>query len=345
MPDAPEISIVIPVFNEAENIPVLHAEIAEAMAKLGKTYETIFVNDGSRDATPEILENIAAADRRVKVIRFGRNFGQTAAMSAGFHYSSGKVVIPFDGDLQNDPADIPEILKVLDQGYDVVSCWRKKRKDRWLTRRLPSIIANKIISLVSGVELHDYGCTLKAYRSSILQHIHLYGEMHRFIPVYAYWAGARVTEIKVNHRPRKFGKSNYGLLRTVKVLLDLITVRFLGSYSTKPMYLFGGMGGFLCGGGVFFALITLYQKIAQEVKAHRNPLLLLAVFLFILGIQFILIGLVAELLIRIYHESQGKPTYVVRETLNLPAVPPGQEGSGRWPGGSFNASAQNRGIE
>jgi glycosyltransferase involved in cell wall biosynthesis len=319
MADTPEISIVIPVFNEADNIPILQQEITEIMEKVGRSYEILFVNDGSTDSTHDLLCRLASVNPRIRIITFGRNFGQTAAMSAGFHYASGNIVIPFDGDLQNDPADIPGILSALEKGYDVVSCWRRKRKDKWLTRRLPSILANKLISWVSGVALHDYGCTLKAYRSNILQHIQLYGEMHRFIPVYASWAGAKVIEIKVNHRPRKFGKSNYGLFRTVKVLLDLITVRFLGSYSTKPMYLFGGIGAFLCGGGVFFSAVTLYQKLAFEIKAHRNPLLLLAVFLFIVGIQFILIGLVAELLIRIYYESLGKPIYVIRETINLPA--------------------------
>lgn len=312
-----DISVVVPIFNEELNIPILYREITDVMGSLQQTFEILFINDGSKDDSLVVLKRIASADTRVKVLSFGRNFGQTAAMSAGFHYAAGNIVLPFDGDLQNDPIDIPAILKKLEEGYDVVSCWRKDRKDPWFTRKLPSILANGLISLVSGVHLHDYGCTLKAYRREILKHVHLYGEMHRFIPVYAFWAGARVTEMPVHHRPRRFGSSKYGLMRTLKVLLDLITVRFLGSYSTKPMYLFGGSGSLLCLSGIFFGAITLYQKIFDSVKAHRNPLLLLAVFLFIVGIQFILIGLVAELLVRIYYESQGKSTYVIRESLNL----------------------------
>jgi len=317
MRELPEISIVIPVFNEGPNLQILYDEMIVVLGQVGKRFEILFINDGSTDQTYTLLKQLALRDPQVRVISFGRNFGQTAAMSAGFHYAKGTVIIPFDGDLQNDPADIPRILAKLDEGYDVVSCWRHNRKDRWLTRRLPSSFANKLISFVSGVTLHDYGCTLKAYRSHILQHVQLYGEMHRFIPIYAYWAGAKVAEIMVNHRPRQYGQSNYGLVRTIKVLLDLITVRFLGHYSTKPMYLFGGIGSVLCGSGMVFSVITLYQKIALDIKAHRNPLLLLAVFLFIIGIQFILIGLVAELLVRIYYESQGKPIYVIRETHNI----------------------------
>ncbi len=312
-----EISIVVPIYNEESNIPILHQELVTVLGQLGKSFEILFINDGSQDQSLLRLTELAQKDARIKVISFARNFGQTAAMSAGFQYASGKIVLPFDGDLQNDPADIPVILAKLEEGFDVVSCWRRDRKDRWLSRRVPSILANRLISMVSGVHLHDYGCTLKAYRKEILQHVRLYGEMHRFIPIYAYWAGAKVTEIAVNHRPRRFGKSKYGLMRTVKVLLDLITVRFLGSYSTKPMYLFGGIGSLLCLGGFFFSVVTLWQKFADSVKAHRNPLLLLAVFLFLVGVQFILIGLVAELLIRIYYESQGKSAFIVRQTWNI----------------------------
>jgi glycosyltransferase involved in cell wall biosynthesis len=312
-----DISIVVPIYNEEVNIPILYRELVNVLESMGKSFEILFINDGSQDNSLANLICLARNDLRIKVISFGRNFGQTAAMSAGFQYASGEVVLPFAGDLQNDPADIPLILAKLEEGYDVVSCWRRRRKDRWLSRKIPSILANRLISFVSGVYLHDYGCTLKAYRREILRHVRLYGEMHRFIPIYAFWAGAKVTEIAVNHRPRRFGKSKYGLMRTIKVLLDLITVRFLGSYSTKPMYLFGGMGTFLCMGGVVFGALTLYQKFVDSVKAHRNPLLLLAVFLFILGIQFILIGLVAELLIRIYYESQSKSVFIVREAWNI----------------------------
>jgi glycosyltransferase involved in cell wall biosynthesis len=312
-----DLSIVVPIYDEESNIPILYREFVTVLTQLGKSFEILFINDGSHDGSLGRLTELAKEDSRIKVISFGRNFGQTAAMSAGFQFASGEIVLPFDGDLQNDPADIPKILDKLAEGYDVVSCWRRDRKDRWLSRKIPSILANRLISLVSGVHLHDYGCTLKAYRKEILKHVRLYGEMHRFIPIYAFWAGAKVTEIAVNHRPRRFGKSKYGLMRTMKVLLDLITVRFLGSYSTKPMYLFGGIGTFLCLGGFVFGALTLYQKFADAVKAHRNPLLLLAVFLFILGIQFILIGLVAELLIRIYYESQSKSVFIVRETWNI----------------------------
>ena len=236
-------------------------------------------------------------------------------MAAGFDYAAGSILIPTDADMQNDPEDIPAILSKLREGYDVVSCWRQNRQDPWLTRRLPSKLANALISHISGVHLHDYGCTLKGYRREVVEHIRLYGEMHRFIPVYASWAGAKVTEIPVRHHPRLSGSSKYGLSRTYKVILDLVTVKMLGSYSTKPMYFFGGIGLIACGAGSFFALQTLYEKYFNGVKAHNNPLLLLAVFLFILGVQFILMGLVAELVIRTYFESQGKRPYIVRKVL------------------------------
>lgn len=317
----PEISIVVPLLNEEKNLLILHAELRATLEPLNKSFEILYVDDGSTDGTWQVLERLAAEDPRAKTIAFGRNFGQTAALTAGFDHARGEIILPFDGDLQNDPADIPSILLKLEEGFDVVSCWRRNRQDRWLTRRVPSYFANLLISWISGVRLHDYGCTLKAYRREVLKHVRLYGEMHRFIPIYAQWAGGRVSEQVVNHRPRKFGKSKYGLMRTFKVLMDLLTVRFLGSYSTKPMYLFGGLGSLLCLGGFGFAMVTLYQKFANEIKAHRNPLLLLAVFLFTLGIQFILIGLVAELIIRTYYESQGKTTYIVRRSINLPLRP------------------------
>ena len=246
------------------------------------------------------------------MLEFVRNFGQTAAIAAGFEHAQGKIIIPLDADLQNDPRDIPRIMEKLQEGYEVVSCWRRDRKDPWLTRVLPSRLANRLISWISGVHLHDYGCTLKGYRRDIVRHIRLYGEMHRFIPIFATWAGARVTEIPVEHYPRLTGKSKYGMFRTVKVLLDLITVKFLGSYSTKPMYLFGGLGLVSFVGSALLSAATLYQKFFQEVKAHRNPLLLLSIFLAIVGVQFILIGLVAELIVRTYHESQDKPTYILK---------------------------------
>ena len=293
----------------------LHQGLSRVLQGLDADYEILFVDDGSSDGGNRILADLAQRDGHVLVLQFVRNFGQTAALSAGFDHARGDIIIPMDADLQNDPADIPQILDKLDEGYDVVSCWRKDRKDPWLTRILPSRAANRIISWISGVHLRDYGCTLKGYRSEILQHIRLYGEMHRFIPVYASWTGARVTEIPVRHHPRRHGRSKYGLLRTLKVPLDLMTVKFLVSYSTKPMYLFGGLGlvSILC--GWLLSALALYQKFLQDVKVHRNPLLLLSVFLCIVGIQFILFGLVAELIIRTYHESQGKPTYILSRTI------------------------------
>ncbi len=303
----------MPVFNERENLQPLYEKLKKALDRLGRPYEILFVDDGSLDGSTRILRDLEQADPAVIVLEFVRNFGQTAAMSAGFSHARGEVIIPLDADLQNDPEDIPRILEVMAEGYDVVSCWRKDRQDPWLTRVFPSHLANWLISLISGVRLHDYGCTLKAYRRDVVKHIRLYGEMHRFIPIYASWAGARVIEIPVRHHPRKFGRSKYGIFRTVKVLLDLITIKFLGSFSTKPMYLFGGLGFLSFAGGVLLGAATLYQKYFWAVKAHRNPLLLLSIFFFIVGIQFILFGLVAELIIRTYHESQGKPTYILKE--------------------------------
>ena len=311
----PRLSIIVPVYNERPNLEILHQDLTRVLQGLKPDYEILFIDDGSSDGGSRILADLAARDHHVLVLQFARNFGQTAALSAGFDHARGEVIIPMDADLQNDPADIPQILDKLDEGYDVVSCWRKDRQDPWLTRILPSRAANRIISWISGVRLHDYGCTLKGYRSEILQHIRLYGEMHRFIPVYASWTGARVTEIPVRHHPRRHGRSKYGLLRTLKVPLDLMTVKFLVSYSTKPMYLFGGLGLVSILSGWLLSALALYEKFIHDVKVHRNPLLLLSVFLCIVGIQFILFGLVAELIIRTYHESQGKPTYILSRTI------------------------------
>jgi glycosyltransferase involved in cell wall biosynthesis len=314
-----KISVIVPVFNERENLPPLKTALLETLDATGEQYEIIFVDDGSTDGSVTFLAELARESPRVKVIQFRRNFGQTAAMSAGFEFASGQILVSTDSDMQNDPRDIPAVVAKLREGFDVVSCWRKERKDAWLTRKFPSYLANKLISWISGVRLHDYGCTLKGYRREVLEHIRLYGEMHRFIPIYASWAGAKVTEIPVRHHPRLRGSSKYGLGRTYKVLLDLITVKMLGSYSTKPMYFFGGLGLLACGAGILFAGWTLFDKFLYDVKAHRNPLLLLAVFLFILGVQFILMGLVAELLIRTYFESQGKAPYIIRQTWNCSA--------------------------
>jgi|WetSurMetagenome_2_1015567.scaffolds.fasta_scaffold42090_2 glycosyltransferase involved in cell wall biosynthesis len=311
-----KVSIIVPVYNERENLEPFMASLSQALNATGEEYEILLVDDGSTDGSGAFIESLPSKDARIRVIQFRRNFGQTAAMAAGFDYASGGILIPIDADMQNDARDIPAILAKLREGYDVVSCWRQNRQDTWLTRKLPSKIANWIISYISGVPLHDYGCTLKGYRREVVQHIRLYGEMHRFIPVYASWAGAKVIEIPVRHHPRISGSSKYGLNRTFKVLLDLITLKMLGSFSTKPMYFFGGVGLVACAAGFLFALMTLWDKYINQVKAHNNPLLLLAVFLFILGVQFILMGLVAELVIRTYFESQGKAPYIVRRILD-----------------------------
>lgn len=308
-------SIIVPVYNERSNLVDLHQGLTQVLQGLEFDYEILFIDDGSNDGGSQILAELAELDHHVLVLQFVRNFGQTAALSAGFDHARGEIIIPMDADLQNDPADIPQILDKLDEGYDVVSCWRKDRQDPWLTRILPSRAANRIISWISGVHLRDYGCTLKGYRSEVLQHIRLYGEMHRFIPVYASWTGAKVAEIPVRHHPRRHGRSKYGLVRTLKVPLDLMTVKFLVSYSTKPMYLFGGLGLVSILFGWLLSALALYQKFLHDVKVHRNPLLLLSVFLCIVGIQFILFGLVAELIIRTYHESQDKPTYILSRTI------------------------------
>lgn len=312
-----DLSIVVPIYNEEENIRDLHREVTAALAGSGIDYELILVDDGSADRSFTLLREAAAGDRRVKVIRFRRNFGQTAAMAAGFDAASGRVVIPMDGDLQNDPADIPKLLARVDEGFDVVSGWRRDRKDAFLNRTLPSILANRFISGMTGIRLHDYGCTLKAYRREVLEGINLYGEMHRFVPALVSQVGARVTEIAVGHRPRLHGKSKYGISRTMRVILDLMTVKFLLSYSTRPIQLFGRLGvytllaSFLSGGA------TIYMKLFEGMSMNRNPLLLLTALLLFMGVQLIVLGLLGELNARTYYEAQGKPIYVVRETINL----------------------------
>jgi glycosyltransferase involved in cell wall biosynthesis len=312
-----ELSLFLPVYNEEGNLRLLHHKITETMAKLGRSYEVIYVDDGSKDASYEILREIAATDPRAKIVRFRRNYGQTAAMAAGIRAARGEILIPMDADMQNDPADIANLLDKLAEGYDVVSGWRKNRQDKAVTRILPSIMANRLISWISGVALHDYGCSLKAYRREVLADVRLYGEMHRFIPIYASWAGARVTEIPVTHHARNAGVSKYGLSRIFKVMLDLITVKFLSSYATKPIYVFGG-AGFLCmAGSVVAGIWALGLKIAHLADFIQTPLPLLAVTLAIMGIQLVLMGLLAEIIMRTYHESQNKLTYHVRNTLNL----------------------------
>lgn len=312
------LTLITPVYNEQDNLPMLFDAIYQTMNSLGKTWEVIFVDDGSRDNSLSILEERAEKDpEHVRVISFRRNFGQTAAIAAGLDYSQGDIIVLLDADMQNDPSDIPMLLEKLDEGYDLVSGWRKNRKDNAITRNLPSMLANKLISWVTGVELHDYGCTLKAYRRPVLEGFRLYGEMHRFIPVFADSVGARITEVVVNHHPRRFGKTKYGLERTAKVILDLFTVKFLVSFSSKPIYLFGGTGMGLM---IISALIMIYlfiRRIFFLVGVTGSPLFQTSVMFFILGFQSMLMGLIAELLVRTYHESQRKPTYTVRTKINL----------------------------
>ena len=310
-----KISLVVPLYNEQDNVKKLVEEIDTAMRQSGLEYELILVDDGSTDGTFSILAGLQNNHPAVTVIQLRRNFGQTSAMAAGFEQARGEVIIPLDGDLQNDPNDIPKLVAKLEEGYDVVSGWRKDRKDRFLTRKIPSWTANYLISKITGVSLHDYGCTLKAYRSEVVKHTPLYGEMHRFIPALARWAGANVAEIVVNHRPRIHGKTKYGLSRTVKVILDLITVKFLGSFSTKPLHIFGGLGLLALLGSFVCAATVLIMKFGYGYSMNRNPLLIVGAVLGMASIQFLLMGLLAEMLARTYHESQKKPIYVIRTIL------------------------------
>lgn len=312
------LSIVIPVFNEHDNLPMLFEAIYATMKNINQSWEVVFVDDGSRDNSLEILQGYAQKDaEHIRVVSFRRNFGQTAAIAAGIDYSVGDIIILLDADMQNDPADIPLLLAKLNEGYDLVSGWRKIRKDNAITRNFPSMIANKIISWVTGVHLHDYGCTLKAYRREVLEGFRLYGEMHRFIPVYASSVGAKITEMPVNHHPRRFGKTKYGMERTVKVILDLFTVKFLVSYSAKPIYVFGSAGGFLILSSAVLLAYLFIRRVFFEVAISTSPLLPMTAMFFILGFQSILMGLIAEMLVRTYHESQRKPTYTIRKKINI----------------------------
>jgi glycosyltransferase involved in cell wall biosynthesis len=312
-----DLSIVVPVYNEQENVEAVYTAISSALHSLGCSYEIIMVDDGSSDRSFAKLTQLASSDAQLKVIRFRRNFGQTAAMSAGFDFAKGDIIIPMDGDLQNDPADIPRLIDKIHEGYDVVSGWRSDRKDTFITRKIPSLLANAIISRMTGVHLHDYGCTLKAYRREVLDGINLYGEMHRFVPALASQFGAKVTELPVNHFPRLHGVSKYGISRTLRVVLDLMTVKFLMAYSTKPIQLFGKWGVYTILAGGFTGTMTLYMKIFEHLSMNRNPLLILTAFLLFMGIQFIVLGLLGELNARTYYESQGKPIYVVKDRINL----------------------------
>lgn len=311
----PELTIVIPLYNEVENVDPLHAELSAALDGIGRSYEVIVVDDGSRDGSFECLKAVHAADPRWRIIRFRRNFGQTAGFAAGFSAARGAVVITSDADLQNDPRDIPQLLAKMDEGFDIVSGWRVHRKEPFFSRRLPSLLANRMISGATGVVLHDYGCSLKAYRSEVVKTLRLYGELHRFIPAVASWMGVTVAEVPVNDRARRFGQSKYGITRTFKVLLDLITVRFMLGYSTRPLHIFGGLGLISGGLGLLAGLYLTIVKLVLGQNIGNRPLLLLAALLIILGVQMISMGLVAEMVMRTYHEAQNKPIYVIRETL------------------------------
>lgn len=312
-----KLSVIIPVFNEVENVPLLYESLISVLKKLDRTYEIIFIDDGSVDGTQSVLTQLAELNPQLKVIFFRRNYGQTAALSAGFNCASGEIILAMDGDLQNDPHDIYRLVNEIDRGFDVVSGWRKNRQDAFWTRKIPSFFANKIISWIGGVPLKDYGCTLKAYRASFVKNIKLFGEMHRFIPLYAYSMGARIAEIPVNHHPRRQGKSKYNTNRTFKVLLDLVTVKFLGTFSTKPIYMFGGLGMLCVFLGILASVITLIQKFVYGIWVHRNPMISISIFFLLVGFQFVMMGLLAEIMIRIYYDSQDRPTYWIRETLNF----------------------------
>jgi glycosyltransferase involved in cell wall biosynthesis len=311
-----DLSIVIPVFNEAGNLEELHRELVKTLERTGRIFEIIFIDDGSADPSWTVLRGIQQKDRRVKLIRLRRNFGQTAALAAGFDRAAGEVIISLDADLQNDPADIPALLQKIEEGSDIVSGWRRSRKDKFLSRRVPSVIANKLISWLTGVKLHDYGCTLKAFRSEVIKSVKLYGELHRFIPAIASQLGVQISEVEVNHRPRKHGKSKYSIFRFTKVILDLLTVKFLLSYSTRPLQIFGIIGlGSASAGAIISIWLSIKRLFFGQSLANR-PLLLLGVILIVIGFQFIMLGLLAEIMVRAYHESSGKTIYVIRELID-----------------------------
>jgi glycosyltransferase involved in cell wall biosynthesis len=309
----PYLSIVIPVFNEAANVAELHQQLTASLEPMGRPYEILVVDDGSTDGTLQRLVEIEGRDRRVRVLRLRRNFGQTAAFSAGFDHARGEIVVTSDGDLQNDPADIPRLVARLEEGgFDLVCGWRKERQDP-LSKKVPSWFANRLISWATGVHLSDYGCSLKAIRAEVVRNLRLYGEMHRFIPAVASWMGVSVAEMPVNHRPRTRGQSKYGLGRTVRVLLDLFTVKFLGAYGTRPSHLFGGWGLVFGGAGLGVLGYLTWLKLFADEAIGGRPLLVLGALAFVTGLMLVMVGLLAEMLVRIYHESQGKATYVVKE--------------------------------
>ncbi len=319
---SPDLSVVIPIRNEAENIPRLYEELTASLERFGRSYEVLFVEDGSADQSFDRLADLQARDPRLRVIRFRRNFGQTAAFAAGIAYARGRYIVTSDGDLQNDPADIPALVDRLEQGFDIVCGWRKDRKDPFISRRLPSILANRLISVATGVALHDYGCSLKVFRAEVVKPLKLYGEMHRFLPAIASEMGVRIDEVVVNHRPRMHGRSHYGISRTIRVVLDLLTVKFLLSYSTRPLQIFG-LVGLVMGltGAAVTGWLTVQRLLGQTAIGNR-PLLLFGILLIFTGVQLITLGLLAELQARTYHESQNKPTYAVREIRERDAREP-----------------------
>ena len=318
---APDLSVVIPLYNEEPNVAELHRELTAALGAWGRSYELLLIDDGSTDGTFAALKALHAEDPRVRVVAFRRNFGQTAAFAAGFAHARGRVIATADGDLQNDPRDLPMMVDMLDQGYDIVCGWRRKRRDPWLSRRLPSSIANWLISRTTGVRLHDYGCSLKVFRGEVVRSLRLYGEMHRFIPAIASEQGVRIAEVEVNHRPRRRGASKYGLSRTIRVVLDLFTVKFLLSYATQPIQIFGPPGLLMGAAGLAITAYLGYLRLFAGQAIGDRPLLLLGILLIFAGMQFLTLGLLAELQARTYHESQDKPIYVVREILQTAAGP------------------------
>ena len=314
-----DVSVIVPVYNESEALPILQEKLILALGGIGRAWEVIYVDDGSRDNSLAVLEQMASDDpEHIRVLSFRRNFGQTTAIAAGIEHSIGDVIVLIDADLQNDPADIPMLLEKLDEGYDLVSGWRVSRQDKFITRTLPSRIANGLISYVTGVKLHDYGCSLKAYRREVITGFRLYGEMHRFIPAYASSVGAKIIEVPVRHHPRKFGKAKYGLERTLKVTLDLFTVKYLISYSQKPIYLFGSVGVGLIFLSILDVIYLVMRRLIIGEHMIRSPLLQMGTMLFVMGFNSILLGLIAEQLMRTYHEAQSKPTYTLLKKINIP---------------------------
>jgi glycosyltransferase involved in cell wall biosynthesis len=314
-----QLSVVVPLFNEQESLAPLVERILSHVRPLGLSFELVLVDDGSRDRTPELLGQLAATVPELVAVRLRRNYGQTAAMAAGFDASRGEVIVTLDGDLQNDPADIPLLLEKLNQGFDLVSGWRHRRQDAALSRLLPSLLANRLIARVTGVKLHDYGCSLKAYRREVIDDLNLYGELHRFLPALAFIEGARITEVQVTHHPRRYGKSNYGIDRTFRVLMDLLTVWFMKRFLTRPMYVFGSGGLVAMGAGLLVALWLVGEKLLIGTNIGDRPLLLMALICFLTGVQLFCFGLLAEIQMRTYHESQGRPIYRVRDILRQPA--------------------------